>query len=106
LLNIVINATEVMDSGGLVRIEAREEDGMMALTLANNGPSIPLEHIGRIFDPFFSTKPNGTGLGLATSCSIIQGHGGDIRVENLIDGQGVCFTITLPMAHRTEAHEN
>jgi signal transduction histidine kinase len=106
LLNIVINATEVMDSGGSVHVEACEEDGMMALTLSNNGPPIPPEHVGRIFDPFFSTKPNGTGLGLSTSYNIIQGHGGDIRVENLTDGQGVRFTITLPIAHLSEAHEN
>jgi two-component system sporulation sensor kinase A len=50
----------------------------------------------RIFDPFFSTKPDGTGLGLAISYSIIQGHGGDIRAENLNGGRGVRFTITLP----------
>jgi PAS domain S-box-containing protein len=105
LLNIVINATEVMDGGGLVHIEAHEEDGMMVLTLSNNGPPIPPEHIGRIFDPFFSTKPNGTGLGLSTSYSIVQGHGGDIRVENLSDGEGVRFTITLPIAHAVETHE-
>ncbi len=104
LLNIMINATEVMDGGGLVHIEAREENGMVALTLSNSGPPIPPEHIGRIFDPFFSTKPTGTGLGLSTSHSIIQGHGGDIRVENLSDGQGVRFTITLPIAHPAEAH--
>ena len=78
---------------------------MIVLTLSNNGPPIPPEHIGRIFDPFFSTKPNGTGLGLSTSYSIIQGHGGEIRVENLSDGQGVCFTITLPIAHPAETHE-
>jgi signal transduction histidine kinase/predicted hydrocarbon binding protein len=105
LLNIVINATEVMEGGGLVQIEAREDDEMIALTLSNNGPPIPPEHIGRIFDPFFSTKPNGTGLGLSTSYSIVQGHGGDIRVENLSGGRGVCFTIRLPIVLPAEAHE-
>jgi two-component system sensor histidine kinase HydH len=102
LLNIVINATEVMVDGGLVHIEAHEMDGMMALALSNNGPPIPPEDIGRIFDPFFSTKPDGTGLGLSTSYSIVQGHGGDICVENLSDGQGVRFTITLPVARLAE----
>jgi signal transduction histidine kinase len=68
------------------------------LTLSNDGPPIPAEHLGHVFDPFFSTKPDGTGLGLSISYSILQGHGGDIRVENLNAGRGVRFTITLPIA--------
>jgi signal transduction histidine kinase len=102
LLNILINATEAIDDGGLIHIEAREDGGMMALMLSNSGPPIPSDHIAHIFDPFFSTKPSGTGLGLSTSLSIVQGHGGDIRVENLSDGQGVRFTITLPINRGSE----
>ena len=79
---------------------------MVALMLTNNGPPIPPEHIEHIFDPFFSTKPNGTGLGLSTSYSIVQGHGGEIRVENLTGGRGVCFTIALPLAYAAETREN
>jgi PAS domain S-box-containing protein len=105
LLNIMINATEVMPEGGRVHVAARAEADVMVLTLSNNGPPIPHEHIGRIFDPFFSTKPDGTGLGLSISYSIIQAHGGDIRAENLNDGQGVRFTITLPTARHLEAQE-
>jgi len=105
LLNIMINATEVMPDGGLVHVAARAQDDMMLLTLSNNGPPIPPEYLGRIFDPFFSTKPDGTGLGLSISYSIIQGHGGDIRAENLDGDQGVRFTITLPLAHHFEMEE-
>ena len=103
LLNIMINATEVVPPGGLVHVAAREQDGMLALTLCNNGPSIPSEIIGQIFDPFFSTKPDGTGLGLSISYSIVQGHSGEIHVENLNDGQGVRFTIKLPIAGQVDA---
>lgn len=102
LLNVVINATEVMSDGGSVHIAARDAGEMMELQISNNGPPIPGEHIGRIFDPFFSTKPDGTGLGLSISYSIVQAHGGDIRAENLSDGQGVRFTITLPIAPQAE----
>jgi PAS domain S-box-containing protein len=98
LLNLIINAAEVMPAGGLLQIAARAAGDMLVLTLTNNGPSIPEEHIDQIFEPFFTTKPNSTGLGLSISHSIIQQHGGTISVENLRDGQGVTFTITLPIA--------
>jgi PAS domain S-box-containing protein len=98
LLNILINATEVMPQGGHVHFEAHASQEMLVLTLSNDGPPIPSEHLGRVFDPFFSTKPDGTGLGLSISYSIVQGHGGDIRAENLSGGRGVRFTITLPLA--------
>jgi two-component system NtrC family sensor kinase len=98
LLNILINATEVMPGGGHVHVEAHTSQEMLVLTLSNDGPPIPSQHLGHVFDPFFSTKPDGTGLGLSISYSIVQGHGGDIHAENLDDDQGVRFTITLPLA--------
>jgi PAS domain S-box-containing protein len=105
LLNILINATEVMPRGGHVQVEARASQEMLLLTLSNDGPPIPPEHLGHIFDPFFSTKPDGTGLGLSISYSILQGHGGDIRVENLNGGRGVRFTITLPVARESALND-
>lgn len=103
LLNIIINATEVMPHGGHVQVMAREQNGWMALALTNDGPPIPNEHLGRIFDPFFSTKPTGTGLGLSISYSIVQAHGGTIQAENLTDDRGVRFTITLPIAEERDS---
>jgi PAS domain S-box-containing protein len=101
LLNIVINATEVMPDGGQVHIAARQQGDVMVLTFTNNGPPIPPEHLGQIFDPFFSTKPTGTGLGLSISYGIVQAHGGTIQAENLRPTRdsagGVRFTITLPV---------
>ncbi len=102
LLNIMINATEVMPDGGHVHLAARASGEMIVLTVSNDGPPIPPEHMAHIFDPFFSTKPTGTGLGLSISYSILQAHGGTIRVQNLPGDQGVCFTINLPLARRAE----
>jgi signal transduction histidine kinase len=98
LLNLVINATEVMPDGGLIRATAWVEGEQLFLSLVNNGPPIPDEHIEQIFDPFFTTKPDGSGLGLFISHNIVQQHGGRLRVENLSDEAGVCFTLTLPLA--------
>ena len=78
---------------------------VLALTMTNDGPPIPEEHIERIFEPFFTTKPDGTGLGLSICHSIVQQHGGAISVENLKDGKGVRFTITLPIARPTSDQE-
>jgi PAS domain S-box-containing protein len=104
LLNLVINAVEAMSKGGVLRITASLEEPafeadkeMLSLTLSNDGPPIPPEHIEKIFDPLFTTKPGGTGLGLFVAHNIIQQHGGVLRVENLEGGQGVGFTFTLPV---------
>jgi PAS domain S-box-containing protein len=102
LLNLIVNAPDVMPDGGLIHITAHVDRDVMVFTLTNNGPPIPAEHIERIFEPFFTTKPGSTGLGLSISHSIIQQHGGTIGAENLPDGQGVTFTITLPIAHPDE----
>jgi len=104
LLNLVINAVEAMPQGGVLHITASTEPAFeagketLSLTLSNNGPPIPPENIERIFDPLFTTKPGGTGLGLFVAHNIIQQHGGALRVENLEGGQGVAFTLTLPVA--------
>lgn len=105
LLNLTVNAIEAMGDGGHLRITARAEGDVVTLAVTNAGPPIPEEHMERLFDPFFTTKPGGTGLGLSTCRSIVEQHGGKIRGENLEDGQGVTFTITLPIAHQAENQE-
>jgi PAS domain S-box-containing protein len=99
LLNLSINAIEAMPDGGHLHITGRVDGDTVALTLANDGPPFPAEHIERIFDPFFTTKQKGTGLGLPISHSIVHRHGGTISVENLEGDQGVAFTVTLPIIH-------
>jgi signal transduction histidine kinase len=97
LLNLVLNALEVMPKGGRLQLAARQQGEMLVLTVVNDGPSIPKEYLDHIFDPFFTTKPDGTGLGLFISHNIVQQHGGTLSVENTKDGQGVRFSMTLPV---------
>lgn len=105
LFNVMINASEAMPDGGDIHITACADGKTITLTVTSNAPPIPPEHIERIFDPFFTAKPDGTGLSLFISHSIIEQHGGTISVKNQPDGQGVIFTITLPIARTTPADE-
>lgn len=100
LLNLVLNACEAMPDGGLLHVTAYGEGESLVLTMTNNGPSIPTDQLDHIFDPFYTTKPDGTGLGLFICHNIIQYHGGDLNVENRIDEPGVVYTIRLPIAVR------
>jgi signal transduction histidine kinase len=96
LLNLVRNAREAMPSGGTLRVEvAAGAPGQVRLSIADTGPGIAPEHLGKIFDPFFSTKEKGTGLGLALVQQILAEHGGRVEVSSPIAG-GTVFTFTLP----------
>jgi len=101
--NLVLNADQAMPDGGVIRIRAenvRGPDGRprsVRVFLADTGVGIPESHLERIFDPYFTTKPGGTGLGLATSYSIVRNHGGTITVESRV-GSGSTFCIEIPVA--------
>jgi PAS domain S-box-containing protein len=95
ILNLVLNAVEVIPRGGSLEGVARVEGNNLVLKVINDGPPIPSEHLDKIFDPFFSTKPEGTGLGLFICHSIVEEHGGSLTVENL-EGGGVAFKMTMP----------
>ena len=98
LLNLVTNAADAVEAGGEIRIITRphpERAGCVQLIVADSGSGIPPDVLPSIFDPFFSTKPSGTGLGLSVSDGIVREHGGTIDVE-ATPGQGTRFTITLP----------
>ncbi|MEP7215229.1 MAG: ATP-binding protein [Anaerolineaceae bacterium] len=98
LLNIVLNAKDAMPEGGSIAISLMADDTTAQLTIADNGPGMTEETRRRIFEPFYTTKPlgSGTGLGMAITYGIIQGHHGDISVESRL-GKGTTFTITLPL---------
>ncbi|MDY0268691.1 two-component system sensor histidine kinase NtrB [Trichloromonas sp.] len=93
LWNLAINAAEVMPAGGNLTFGILPE--MSAIYVEDNGPGIPEELRGRIFEPFFTTKDKGSGLGLATVHAIVEGHGGEVRVDPGAAG-GTRFTIRLP----------
>lgn len=95
-LNLVINAVDAMPEGGNLRVSSYlAEDGRRAVTFSDTGCGIPHELLDRIFEPFFSTKEGGTGLGLSVSYSVVERHGGDITVQS-VEGQGTTFTVWLP----------
>ncbi len=109
--NIVINAEQSMPLGGRIEITARNAPAgavarlpndlrgdLVEITVCDQGTGIPPEHLPRIFDPYFTTKERGSGLGLATSYSIIRNHGGLINVSSEL-GKGSTFTIYLPASN-------
>jgi signal transduction histidine kinase len=98
LLNLIRNAREAMSAGGRLTIRlAGRADGMAELTISDTGSGIAAEHLSKIFDPFFSTKARGTGLGLALVQQIAVEHGGRIEVESQ-PGSGTTFRLVLPLA--------
>lgn len=115
--NIVLNASEAMPEGGTVELFAGNAnvpkgskpllpDGgkFVKAVIRDAGGGIPEQHLSRIFDPYFTTKQNGSGLGLATSYSIIRNHGGVIEVDSQMN-KGTAFTIYLP-AHEGGVEES
>lgn len=95
-MNLALNAQAAMESGGKLRVSARREGNQIVVEFADSGKGIPADQMEKIFDPFFSTKPNGTGLGLFVSHGIIQGHNGSIEVESAV-GKGTTFIVRLPI---------
>jgi PAS domain S-box-containing protein len=100
LLNLVTNAREAMASGGEIRIETGPDagrPGWVRLGIADTGPGISAEELSKIFDPFYTTKRSGTGLGLSVSYGIVRDHQGTIDVQS-IPGRGTTFVLVFPAA--------
>ncbi|HVZ81031.1 MAG TPA: HAMP domain-containing sensor histidine kinase [bacterium] len=94
-LNLVRNALESAGRGGTVRISNRREGRSLEFQVWNDGPSIPRELWEEIFKPYFSTKRDGTGMGLAICRWVVRNHGGDLRVES--SAAGTSFRARLPL---------
>jgi two-component system sensor histidine kinase HydH len=95
LVGLLSNAVEATPAGGEVVVRARAANGAVELAVADGGSGIAPELRARVFEPFFTTRPNGTGLGLAVARQIVEAHGGRIDVGDR-PGGGACFTIRLP----------
>jgi len=102
LNNLLINAAQAMPSGGVVWVKASNVPGAegagrpeVVIEVRDGGVGIPEENLGRIFDPYFTTKKSGNGLGLATSYSIVRNHGGRIDVQSSV-GHGTTMIVVLP----------
>ncbi|WP_325530972.1 sensor histidine kinase [Sporomusa sp.] len=94
-INLLKNAVEAVPYEGRVIVAIGRQQGMMAITVEDNGNGIPREIIEKLGTPFFTTKDYGTGLGLSVCYSIVQNHGGRIIVDSQV-GQGTTFTVLLP----------
>ena len=98
LLNLAINACQAMPKGGTLRLAAANAShARVAITVEDSGVGITPEHLGKIFDLYFTTKEHGTGLGLSMVYRIIQLHGGEVEVEST-PGRGTIFRALLPRA--------
>ena len=103
VLNLLVNAQQALEQAGgadrkiVVGITVDQKEGMVALTIDDNGPGVPEAIRSRIFDPFFTTKPQGagTGIGLAVSKGLVEAHGGSLTLGDAPDG-GARFVIRLP----------
>ena len=104
LVNLVNNAYEAMLEGGQLDLRAREGQGWVYLSVADNGCGISEENKDKLFEPLFTTKATGVGLGLAVSKNLVEVNGGRIEVESKV-GVGTTFTVKLPALHEqvTEA---
>ncbi len=102
LLNLVDNALEAMNDGGIIRFKTFQSDReLVGVAVEDTGCGIPEDHLKNIGLPFYSTREKGTGLGLFTCQSIVQAHGGKIEVESKV-GEGTTFRLYLPLAARPE----
>jgi two-component system, NtrC family, sensor kinase len=97
VLNLLRNSREALVHGGTIRLETRPLVTQVEVVVADNGPGIAPQELARLFDPFFSTKERGTGLGLALTQQIIHEHGGEIRCESEV-GRGTRFHLRLRRA--------
>ena len=95
-INIILNALQATDGTGTLEIAAEIDASNLVVSIADTGPGIPPEIREKIFNPFFTTKQQGTGLGLSVSYGIIQAHEGAITLANN-DKEGSCLMISLPL---------
>jgi len=95
-LNIVINALQATPSGGSVSITLSREASGLDITFRDSGSGIAPDNLQRIFEPFYTTKADGTGLGLAVTRKIIEGHGGTLEIESE-SGKGTTVSVRLPL---------
>jgi signal transduction histidine kinase len=97
--NLILNSLDAMPGGGNLKINARELDGGVEIMFQDSGSGIPEDQRNNIFEPFFSTKEGGTGLGLTVSYNIVTAHGG---ILDILDNQepGACFRLFRPIGDK------
>ncbi|MDR0403178.1 MAG: PAS domain S-box protein [Treponema sp.] len=99
VLNLIQNAVAAMPGGGRLTVKTELADGEVAISIRDSGRGIPEDNLSKIFEPYFTTKENGSGLGLTLVFKIVREHQGEITVKSK-EGSGSCFTITLPVPQK------
>jgi signal transduction histidine kinase len=99
LVNLVKNAMQAMTTGGTLTLQTGESNDGVWMSVNDTGGGIPQEQINRIFEPFYTTKKKGTGLGLMIVQRIVRAHNGRIELESNV-GRGTTFRIWLPLQER------
>jgi signal transduction histidine kinase len=102
LLNLLLNSIQSIDHSGKITVTVERHDGVAAIAISDTGRGIAPEHLPHIFRPFYTTKGNGTGLGLSLARRIVEEHGGRIEVSSTL-GHGSTFIVFLPL-RRPSAH--
>ncbi|MCS6771673.1 MAG: ATP-binding protein [Kiritimatiellae bacterium] len=97
--NIIRNAIQAMQHGGVLRITLSSDDRFVWVSFKDSGPGIPASDLGSIFEPYFTTKPEGSGLGLMIVQRVVRDHGGEIEVHS-DPNSGTTFTVFLPRDER------
>ncbi|GHV89597.1 PAS domain-containing sensor histidine kinase [Spirochaetia bacterium] len=98
-LNLIKNAAAAMGEGGILTVKTKKHDAEALISIQDTGTGIPEENLSKIFEPYFTTKPTGSGLGLTLVFKIIREHLGEISVKSR-EGEGSVFTITLPIPQK------
>lgn len=93
--NLLRNAIDAMPEGGTLTVASAPRDRRVVVEVADTGPGVPAGEVERIFDPFHTTKPHGTGLGLALAREIVEEHGGTLTCRS--QAGGAAFVVSLPV---------
>jgi signal transduction histidine kinase len=96
LLNLLLNSIQAIEGKGLITVEISQRDQRAIVIVSDTGRGISPEHLPNIFRPFYTTKGNGTGLGLSLARRIVEDHQGHIEVTSVV-GKGTKFVVFLPL---------
>jgi signal transduction histidine kinase len=103
--NIITNAIQAMPDGGILTLKTEKAKDSVFVSISDTGIGISEEDLSQVFEPLFTTKTKGIGLGLALSKQIVEMHGGTIKIESEV-GKGTIFTVTLPLEKTQKKGEN